>query len=140
MTARHHDRPVHAHGATRAKDKRRVERYLTRLYNRTRPHHRHAERPGPMAWARPFRVGLGILLVIGGLLGFLPVLGYWMIPLGLVLLAQDVAWLRRPVGRALVVAERRWRRLRRRWQRRRGRGQSPASAKDREARREPRPR
>ncbi len=71
-----------------------------------------------MAWARPFRVGLGILLVIGGLLGFLPVLGYWMIPLGLVLLAQDVAWLRRPVGRALVVAERRWRRLRRRWRRR----------------------
>ena len=31
----------------------------------------------------------GVLLVIGGLLGFLPVLGYWMLPLGLALLSVD---------------------------------------------------
>lgn len=32
------------------------------------------------------RIGAAILLIIGGLLGFLPVLGFWMLPLGLVLL------------------------------------------------------
>ena len=29
------------------------------------------------------RLVLGFLLVIGGFLGFLPVLGFWMIPLGI---------------------------------------------------------
>lgn len=38
---------------------------------------------------------VGVLFVIGGLLGFLPVLGYWMIPLGLALLAVDWPWARR---------------------------------------------
>ena len=58
---------------------------------------------------------LGILLVLGGLLGFLPVLGFWMVPLGLVLLALDVALLRRPTARVLVGGERLWGRLRRAW-------------------------
>ena len=35
------------------------------------------------------RLVLGILLIIGGSLGFLPVLGFWMIPLGLLVLAVD---------------------------------------------------
>ena len=35
------------------------------------------------------RIGLGVALVLGGLLGFLPVLGFWMIPLGLAVLAVD---------------------------------------------------
>ncbi len=38
----------------------------------------------------------GVLLVIGGILGFLPVLGFWMLPLGLALLAVD--W---PIARRL---------------------------------------
>ena len=46
---------------------------------------------------------LGILLIVGGLLGFLPVLGFWMLPLGLALLSLDVAMLRRPTARAIVV-------------------------------------
>jgi hypothetical protein len=41
------------------------------------------------------RRGVGILLVIGGILGFLPVLGYWMFPLGLALLSVDSATARR---------------------------------------------
>ena len=61
------------------------------------------------------RVPLGILLVLGGLLGFLPVLGFWMVPLGLLLLALDVALLRRPTARMLVGGERLWGRLRRAW-------------------------
>lgn len=35
------------------------------------------------------RAGLGVALLVGGFLGFLPVLGYWMIPLGLGVLATD---------------------------------------------------
>lgn len=35
------------------------------------------------------RALLGGALIIGGLLGFLPVLGYWMVPLGLGVLATD---------------------------------------------------
>ena len=59
------------------------------------------------------RVPLGILLVAGGLLGFLPVLGFWMVPLGLLLLALDVALLRRPTARVMVTGEQLWGRLRR---------------------------
>ncbi len=38
---------------------------------------------------------LGLVLIIAGLLGFLPVLGFWMIPLGIALLATDIPVLRR---------------------------------------------
>ena len=41
------------------------------------------------------RQTVGVLLVISGILGFLPVLGYWMIPVGLTLLAVDWVWARR---------------------------------------------
>jgi hypothetical protein len=47
------------------------------------------------------RVPLAILLIVGGLIGFLPILGFWMIPLGLALLAQDVPFLQRPMIRLL---------------------------------------
>jgi hypothetical protein len=38
---------------------------------------------------------LGSLLIAGGLLGFLPVVGFWMLPLGLLVLSVDSAWVRR---------------------------------------------
>jgi hypothetical protein len=41
------------------------------------------------------RVMLGIVLIIGGVLGFLPILGFWMIPLGLVVLSVDFAPIRK---------------------------------------------
>ena len=43
---------------------------------------------------RVFRVLVGLLLVIGGVLGFLPVLGFWMVPLGLLVIFFDVPWVR----------------------------------------------
>lgn len=55
-------------------------------------HHYHRLKTHPNHWLRKI---VGILLVIGGLFGFLPVLGYWMIPLGLALLAVDWPWARR---------------------------------------------
>lgn len=39
---------------------------------------------------RLFRIPAGILLVLGGLAGFLPLVGFWMLPLGLALLAVDI--------------------------------------------------
>ena len=45
--------------------------------------------------ARAGRMAVGGALVAGGCLGFLPVLGFWMIPLGLLILSQDVPRIRR---------------------------------------------
>ncbi len=38
---------------------------------------------------------IGLALIFGGLLWFLPILGIWMIPLGLLVLAPDFKWARR---------------------------------------------
>ena len=58
------------------------------------------------------RKTVGILLVIGGLLGFLPVLGYWMLPLGLALLAVDWPAARRLYRRLVSWWGRRMRQFR----------------------------
>jgi hypothetical protein len=52
--------------------------------------------------SRVARMGLGIALVIGGFLGFLPILGYWMIPLGLIILSIDIPAVRRWRRRVMV--------------------------------------
>ena len=58
---------------------------------------------------RPALAGvMALLLIAGGLLSFLPVLGLWMLPLGLLLLAEDVPPLRRASDRVLDRVERRW--------------------------------
>lgn len=44
---------------------------------------------------RGLRSVLGVLLIVGGLFGFLPILGFWMIPLGAALIALDIPPLRR---------------------------------------------
>jgi purine-cytosine permease-like protein len=49
----------------------------------------------PMPRSIWLRVPLGIAFVIGGALGFLPVLGYWMIPFGLLILSIDFPFVRR---------------------------------------------
>ena len=62
--------------------------------------------------SRVVRIPLALLLIAGGFVGFLPVLGFWMIPLGLLLLAQDVPFIQRPILRGVTWAERKWRRWR----------------------------
>jgi purine-cytosine permease-like protein len=42
---------------------------------------------------------LGILLVAAGFVGFLPILGFWMAPVGAVLIALDIPPLRRRLSR-----------------------------------------
>ena len=49
----------------------------------------------PLPASRILRIVLGIALCIGGFLGFLPILGFWMLPLGLVVLSMDLALARR---------------------------------------------
>jgi hypothetical protein len=38
---------------------------------------------------------VGLLLMAGGVVGFLPVLGFWMLPVGLAFIALDIPPLRR---------------------------------------------
>ena len=60
---------------------------------------------------RPLRLIAAILLMLGGVFSILPVLGLWMLPLGLALLAQDVPALKAPMERAAQWIERQWARL-----------------------------
>lgn len=63
---------------------------------------------------RWLRNSAGVLLMLGGLLGpVLPILGVWMVPLGLVLLAVDFPWAQRLNDRLHRWWERRRRQLRR---------------------------
>ena len=58
--------------------------------------------------SRIVRIPLAILLVLGGIFSFLPILGIWMLPLGLLLLALDLAFLRTPIAAAIIRTTRRW--------------------------------
>jgi len=58
--------------------------------------------------SRYVRIPIAILLIIGGIFSFLPVLGLWMLPLGLLLFAQDVPILQKPMARMLGWIERKW--------------------------------
>jgi hypothetical protein len=49
----------------------------------------------PLPGSRLWRVVLGVALVLGGMVGFLPIVGFWMIPLGLVVLSIDLPFVRR---------------------------------------------
>jgi hypothetical protein len=67
----------------------------------------------PVQWMRKpssrlVRIPLAVLLIGGGIVGFLPLLGFWMIPLGLALIAQDIPFLRPPLARFLAWIDRKW--------------------------------
>jgi hypothetical protein len=51
---------------------------------------------------------VAIVLIVAGCFGFLPVLGFWMIPLGLILIAQDVPFIRAPLARLFAYVARKW--------------------------------
>ncbi len=58
--------------------------------------------------SRRVRMPAAIILILFGLIGFLPIVGFWMIPLGLILIAQDVPVLRPPLARMLAWIERKF--------------------------------
>ncbi|MFW7266786.1 hypothetical protein ACMAUO_02320 [Gluconacetobacter sp. Hr-1-5] len=83
---------------------RLVRMALTRVPSRLR---------GAIHWLRvpsrrPMRILASFVLIVGGLLSFLPILGLWMLPLGLILLAEDVALLRRGVDSIILRIDRRY--------------------------------
>src|SRR5690349_14945816 len=49
----------------------------------------------PLPKSRIARLLIGGLLIFGGCLGFLPILGFWMIPLGVLVLSHDLHVARR---------------------------------------------
>ena len=68
---------------------------------------------------RIVRLPVAMLLLVGGFFSFLPILGIWMLPLGLMLLAVDVPLIRPGVSAGFIRTRRRfsvfWRqRIRRR--------------------------
>jgi hypothetical protein len=79
---------------------------------------------GPMSTLRrdswfPIRFPVALLLIAGGLLSFLPVLGIWMLPLGLLLLAVDLPVLRGPISVLIIRTRRRVKLWLRHWRNRR---------------------
>jgi hypothetical protein len=57
--------------------------------------------------ARWVRIPAGVLLILGSVLSILPIFGLWMLPLGIVLLSEDVRALQRVVDRVLAWIEHR---------------------------------
>ena len=91
-------------GYLRAELDEHLERFERRLPRAMR---------GFVGWLRKpgsglVRVPLGIILILGGLVGFLPILGFWMIPLGLLVLAIDIALVRPPLIKVLDWVEQKW--------------------------------
>ena len=77
---------------------------------------------GPMSTLRrdswfPVRFPVALLMIAGGIFSFLPILGLWMLPLGLLLLAVDLPVLRAPISALIIRGRRKGRRLLVRWRR-----------------------
>lgn len=89
--------------------KQKLDRLIERM---------NAKLPGPLSrfvdWlvspgARFVRFPLALLFLAGGVFSFLPLLGVWMLPLGLILVAVDVPFVRRWVVETAPKIEARWR-------------------------------
>jgi hypothetical protein len=84
-------------GASPARDgasehhERRLERLIDRLPERLQKAIRWLRRPG-LRW---LRLVAGVLFIAGSFLSILPIFGIWMLPVGVVLLAEDVPAFRR---------------------------------------------
>ena len=85
-----------------------LDRELDRLQQKLPPRVAHFIRWVRRPSARWVRWPIGVFLILGGVLAILPVLGLWMIPLGLALIAQDVPFLRPPLARLVAWINRRW--------------------------------
>jgi hypothetical protein len=80
---------------------RRLELLIRRLPQRLQ---------GPVRWlrqpvARWLRIPAGLLLIVSGVFSILPILGLWMLALGLVLLAEDLPPVRRGADSVLAWIE-----------------------------------
>jgi len=53
--------------------------------------------------SRSMRISIGLVLTFFGVFGFLPIVGYWMLALGMLVLSVDIAFVRRWRRQAQVV-------------------------------------
>ena len=79
-----------------------LRRHIDQLPNRVRHAVIWLRRPE----ARWLRIPAGIFLVCGGFVWFLPMVGLWMLPLGLLLLAEDIPPMKRRIASTLSRVER----------------------------------
>ncbi len=85
-------------------DDHHLERLLDALPHRVRRAYVWLLRPQ----ARWVRWPLGIAFIIGGAFGFLPILGFWMVPVGALLIGEDIPPVRRGVLQILGQFYRWW--------------------------------
>ncbi len=88
------------------KENRRLERQIDRLLRPLPALREPSEALMQRGWG-VVRVPVAVALILGGVFSFLPLLGAWMLPLGLLLLAVDVPILRKPASRG-IIGVRRW--------------------------------
>jgi hypothetical protein len=81
-----------------------LERFERRLPEGFRGLVRWLRKPGS-GWTR---IPLGLALILCGFVGFLPILGFWMVPLGFLVLAIDVPFVRPPLIRLFDWIEAKW--------------------------------
>jgi len=81
-----------------------LEQFERRLPEGVRGFLRWLRKPGSSL----VRIPLGIILILCGIVGFLPILGFWMVPLGFLVLAIDVPFVRPPLIKLLDWVERKW--------------------------------
>ena len=67
--------------------------------------------------SRKFRLPIGILLIACGLVGFLPIVGYEFIPVGLLVISQDIPFMRRPMGKFVSWLLDKWKAIKKWWKR-----------------------
>ncbi len=72
------------------------------------PRVRFGSRSYELPGNRIVRTALGVTFILFGAVGFLPVLGFWMIPVGLLVLSADSPSVRRLNRRATVRIVRAW--------------------------------
>ena len=91
-----------ATGVAARQREQRLERLIDRLPQSFRATVRWLRRPS-LRWVRMLA---GVLFIAGSFLSILPIFALWMLPLGLMLLAEDIAPLRRVRDRVLDWIER----------------------------------
>lgn len=83
-----------------------------RATHRNMPSIRFGKKSIKLPQNRLLRVGIGGAFVAGGVFSFLPVLGIWMLPVGLIVLSHDFPRIRRFRRIWEVKLARRWARFR----------------------------
>jgi hypothetical protein len=94
----------------------RVAHLLTKLPVRGKSAVEWLRHP-PRRWPRLLAA---VLLIVGGISSILPILGLWMLPLGLALMSDDVPWLKIPLEYSARWIESAWRKARAAWRSRGG--------------------